>query len=74
MPIQKDPFNPRQQTSSQGEVSGQESHGTPHERAALPPQNTGTDPGGSGPQEKPQPKRLNLITPPAGHRYMRGRY
>jgi hypothetical protein len=73
MPIQTRPFDRQRRFSSERMSSKQEGQGTIRGRGTPPPQEPGTPPDGAGPQGQPQ-KRLNLVTLPADHRYLRGRY
>ena len=68
MPIQPDRFDRQRPAGSRKIPAGQESHEAP------PPQETRLPPDKADQQDQPQQKRLKLTTPPADHRYMRGRY
>lgn len=73
MPIQSHPFDRQRRSDSERMFSKQESQGAIHGLGTPPPQEPSTPPGGTDPLGQPQ-KRLNLVTLPADHRYLRGRY
>jgi hypothetical protein len=73
MPVQAGPFHRRRPPGSARKPSEQESRTMPG-GSGEPSHRTGRSPDEPRPQDRPERKRPTLVTPPAGHRHLKGRY
>jgi hypothetical protein len=74
MPVQAGPFHRQRPPGSGRKPSEQESRTIPGGRGEPPPRRTDPAPDEPRPQDRPERKRPTLVTPPAGHRHLKGRY
>ena len=74
MPIQTDPPNRERQAGTERLHSEPKHHRTIRRPGTTSVRETGACPDDADLQEQPRPGRLTLVTPPAGLRYLRGRY
>jgi len=74
MPIQTDPLKRPRHAASEETPCGSESL-RPLQTSETPEiQEIGPTPEPSDPTDRPRPEPLPLVTQPADHRYMKGRY